>query len=89
MVKIALAVRVAFEEELGLESVFGAIEGILEAVVGTVCYYIFNEDLSDSAVEFGKAQGLTKNKTAAINMKDLEMHVAVAHVIQNVKVHTQ
>lgn len=72
-------------EYSGAGTIFGATGGVLEAALRTAYYYIFNEDLPDSAVEFQEARGLAKNKVATINMNDREVRVAVAHGIQNVK----
>lgn len=72
-------------EYSGTGPIFGVTGGVLESALRTAYYYIFNEDLPDSAVEFQEARGLVKNKVVTINIKDREVRVAVVHGIQNVK----
>jgi len=66
----------------GAGTIFGATGGVMEAAVRTAYSLVTGEDLKD--VNFTGVRGISGIKEARINIKGIEVRVAVAHQMGNI-----
>ncbi len=66
-----------FEEYSGAATIFGNTGGVMEAAIRTVHKLVTGEELE--GIEFKPARGMESLKVATVNLKGLEVKVAVLH----------